>query len=133
MKNILLLTFISCLLACSDDSSTNTNCSPNDFISKWRGDVVCDSSSVNFQGFEFADSPNGVLFTYANFGIQNDFSHIIINCDFEAQSEWTSSNGKDYEVLVTGTLNSNKIEASITRKIDGVIDEHCEGISFEKY
>jgi len=126
------------IFACGSDDDTmdpqTTNCMESEFISKWRGDVACDSSNVDFQGFEFTlDIDSEPVFTYANFGIKSDFTVTRSGCDFTAVSEWQNNNDKTVTVSVEGKLSGSMIESTITRTIDGIVDEKCSGNSFQKY
>jgi len=128
----LLVLFIS---ACGgDDENMQDTCELNDFVSPWRGDVTCDSSNVDFQGFEFTlDSNNELVFTYANFQIQAPFSVVRTNCSFEAEASWEDNSGNLREVSVEGQLIGDQFEVTITRVIGGVTDEKCSGAVFERY
>jgi len=139
MKYLLILvTFLAFFItACGGDDENDmqdTTCEVSDFVSPWRGDVTCDSSSVDFQGFEFAlDGNNELVFTYANFQIQAPFTVVRTNCNFEAEASWEDNSNNLREVTVEGQLVGNQFEVTITRVIGGVIDEKCSGTVFERY
>lgn len=128
------------LFACGseelDTASTpvTTSCEISDYISKWRGDVVCDSSSVNFQGFEFSETSSGdLVFDYANVSNEGTYEITIDGCLFETVSTWRNSQGEEVANIVTGELKGDKIEATYSRTIGAFIQESCYGAAFEKY
>jgi len=130
----LVLIFFACGSDDTNDPPVSTNCEISNFVSKWRGDVVCDSSSVNFQGFEFSETPSGVLeFDYANVSNEGIYEITLDGCKFEALSTWRNTAGDEVANIVTGELKGENIEATYSRTIGALIQESCTGTAFEKY